>query len=164
MSRNRLMRRPLAAPFMSSFAREVDQLQNSIDQMFENPFAMTTPAFTMPQTFGWMPAVDVTETDTAMKMTVELPGIDQKDVHIELDGQVLTLRGEKVDERVEGDKKKDFYLEERSYGAFQRSFTLPPNIDVDKITASFDKGVLTLQMPKMAEVKPRGREITIAAK
>lgn len=163
MSRNRLMRRPLAAPFMSSFAREVDQLQNSIDQMFENPFGMTTPTFST-QTFGWMPAVDVTETDTGMKMTVELPGIDQKDVHIELDGQLLTLRGEKHDERVEGDKKKDFYLEERSYGAFQRSFTLPPNIDVDKITAGFDKGVLTLQMPKMAEVKPRGREITIAAK
>lgn len=164
MSRNRLMRRPLAAPFMSSFAREVDQLQNSIDQMFENPFAMTTPSFSAPQTFGWIPAVDVTESDAALTMTVELPGIDQKDVHIELDGQLLTLRGEKHDERIEGDKKKDFYLEERSYGAFQRSFTLPPSIDTEKIVATFDKGVLTLQLPKAVEVKPRGREIAIAAK
>lgn len=164
MTRTTLQRRAMGAPFMSNIAREVDQLQDSIRRMFENPFAAATEPFAFAQPIGWFPAVEITESDNELTMTAELPGLDRKDVKIDLDGNMLTLRGEKREEKVEEGKQKEYHIEERTYGAFQRSFTLPPNIDVDKITASFDKGVLTLQMPKMAEVKPRGREITIAAK
>lgn len=163
MASNRLQRSTLANPFMT-FAREVDQLQHSINQMFQDPLAVTNDSFATPRMMGWYPAVELAESDTELTMTAELPGVNQQDVHVELDGDLLTLRGEKRSERIEGDKQKDFYLEERSYGAFRRSFTLPPNVDGEKISASFDNGVLTLKMPKTNNVKPGAREIAIGAK
>lgn len=163
MTRTQMQRRPLAAPFMSTIARDMDQLQENIRRTFDNPFGITTEPF-FSQTIGWLPAVDVTETDNELVMTAELPGLDKNDVHIELDGNTLTLSGEKKVERVEGGKDQQYYLEERSFGAFQRSFTLPPSIADDKINATFDKGLLTLRMPKGKVNAARGREIPINAK
>jgi HSP20 family protein len=163
MASNRIQRSTVANPFMT-FAREVDQLQQSINQMFQDPLAVTTDTFTPSRLMGWYPAVELAESDKELTMTAELPGVEQGDVHVELDGDVLTLRGEKRSEHIEGDKQKDFYLEERSYGAFRRSFTLPPNVDSEKITAAFNNGVLTLKMPKTNNVKPGAREIVIGAK
>lgn len=163
MASNRLQRSTPANHFMT-FAREVDHLQNSLNQMFLDPLAVSNDSFVSLRTNGWYPAVELAETDTELTMTAELPGVEQKDVHVELDGDLLTLRGEKRSERVEGDRKKDFYLEERSYGSFRRSFTLPPNVDGDKIAATFSNGVLTLKLPKTNNVKAGAREIAIAAK
>ena len=163
MTRTQMQRRPLGSPFMSNIVRDMDQLQENIRRTFENPFGVTTEPF-FSQTIGWLPAVDVTESDNELVMTVELPGLDRNDVHIELDGNMLTLSGEKKVERVEGGKDKQYYLEERSFGAFQRSFTLPPTIADDKINATFEKGLLTLRMPKGKDNATRGREIPINAK
>ena len=163
MTRTQMQRRSLGSPFMSTIARDMDQLQENIRRTFDNPFGMTTEPF-FSQTIGWLPAVDVAESDNELKMTVELPGLDSKDVHIELEGNMLTVSGEKRSERTEGEKNSQYYLEERSFGAFQRSFTLPPTIADDKITASFDKGLLTLRMPKGKVNTTRGREIPINAK
>jgi HSP20 family protein len=162
MSRFQMQRRGFTPPFMSGFAREVDQLQDSINRMFETPFAVT-PRFPRIESLAWVPPVEVSETDTAIVMTVELPGIDRNDVTIDVQDDILTLRGEKKSERVEKDEKKEFYLEERSYGAFERSFTLPPNVSFDEITARFDKGVLEITLPKSQVTKPRGREVAIEA-
>lgn len=163
MTSTKLQRRAFAAPFMSTIAREMDQLQSSIRRMFENPMAPAMEPFAFPEPIGWFPPVEISESGTELTMSVELPGLDRKDVHVELDGDVLTLRGEKQEERTE-DKDKQYHLVERSYGAFQRSFTLPASVDRDRITADFDKGVLTLKMPKGAEARPRGREIQIAGR
>jgi HSP20 family protein len=161
MPGTRIQRRAFVPPFVSSLAREVDQLQANIRRMFEHPLAAPDEALAFPQPIGWLPAVEITETDGELAMTVELPGLDRKDVHVDLDGDVLTLRGEKREERKEEDEKKHYHLEERSYGAFLRSFVLPPSVVKEKITADYDKGVLTLHLPKTAEVKPAGRKIPV---
>jgi HSP20 family protein len=164
MPGTRLQRRAFATPFMSSIAREVDQLQASVRRMFENPLAPAMEPFALPETIGWFPPVEVTESAIELTLTAELPGLDRQDVHVDLEGDVLTLRGEKQEERTEEGREKQYHLVERSYGFFQRSFTLPASVDRDRITAEYDKGVLTLRMPKRADATPRGRQIEIGGK
>jgi HSP20 family protein len=164
VSRTQLQNRTLTAPFMSNIEREMDQLQSSIRRMFENPFAVAPETLPLSRAATMFPPMDITESDATITMTVELPGLDRKDVRVELDGDVLTVSGEKRDTRVEDGKEKQYHLEERSYGAFQRSFTLPPTVDGNLITADFDKGVLTLQLPRSKQAKPRGRDIPIGGK
>jgi HSP20 family protein len=164
MSRYQIQRHNYLPPFMSGFAREADQLQESIQRMFDNPFSLAATRFPRIESLGWIPPFEITETEKAMMMTVELPGLDKNDVKIDISDNVLTLRGEKKAEHTEKDEKKEFYLEERSYGVFERSFTLPPTVNVEKVSAEFEKGVLKITLPKSEVVKPRGREIAIEAK
>lgn len=163
MSRYQMQRHSFTPPFLSGFAREVDQLQDNINRMFDSPFTLA-PRFPRIESLAFVPPVEISENEKEIVMTVELPGLDKDDVKIDLQDNVLTLRGEKKSEKIEKDEKKDFYLEERSYGAFERSFTLPPTVNVEKVMASFAKGILTVQLPKSEVVKPRGREIAIETK
>ena len=102
---------------------------------------------------------DMSETDEAIELTAELPGIEEKDVElIESDG-VLTLKGEKRAEKEE--KEKDYCLSERRYGSFTRSMRLPETVDPNKIKATFDKGVLKVIAPKRAEMKAKKKKIAI---
>jgi HSP20 family protein len=116
------------------------------------------------ETIRWNPATEIAETPTELSLTAELPGMETKDVDISVEDGVLTIRGEKTQERTEGKDEKQFYLWERSYGAFERSFTLPRTVDASKISAVFDKGVLKVKMPKSEEAKAKGRKIEISAK
>lgn len=140
--------------------RELDELQNRLSRLFDESFGRTS----MPsETSGWIPAVDVQEVADGIVLTAELPGMAKDDVDIELENNVLTLRGEKKEEREEGgDADRRYHLWERSYGAFQRSFTLPRTVDAENIQAEFHNGVLIVTMPKTAEA--RGRRIEIQAK
>lgn len=108
------------------------------------------------------PRVDVSEDDNAYEITAEMPGVEEKDVDITVKDDRLTLRGEKKSEKEE--KKKDYHMTERSYGSFERSFTLPADVDADKIKADFAKGVLTLTLPKTAGAKAKERKIEIKTK
>ena len=164
MSRYLMQRHPFTPPFMTGLAREVDQLQDSIQRMFDSPFGVGPARIPRIEALGWIPPVEITESDHEILMTVELPGLDKGDVKIDIDDNVLTLHGEKRAEHKEEDAKKEFFLEERSYGSFERSFTLPPTVNVEKVTAVFEKGVLKVTLPKSEVVKPRGREIAIEAK
>ena len=114
-----------------------------------------------PRKFAAAPVVDVAETDTAYEITAELPGMEDKDVEVKLANGVLTIRGEKRDEKEE--KQKDYYLRERSFGSFERSFQVPENIDTDKISAGFKKGVLTIILPKSAEAQKAEKKIEVKA-
>jgi HSP20 family protein len=105
------------------------------------------------------PRVDVSETDTELKIEAELPGIDEKDVEVVLSDGRLTIKGEKKQEKEE--KKKDYHLVERSYGSFARSIALPFEADPDQVKASFAKGVLTVTVPKPPEVKAKEKKIAI---
>jgi HSP20 family protein len=105
---------------------------------------------------------DLSETDNALEMTAELPGIDEKDVELVLSDGVLTIKGEKHAEKEE--KEKEYYLSERRYGAFSRSMRLPDTVDPDKIKATFDKGVLKVVVPKRAEAKAKKKKIAITKK
>lgn len=108
------------------------------------------------------PKVDVSETEEGYEIEAELPGMDEKDVKVTLGDGMLTIKGEKKAEREE--KKKDYYLSERSYGTVQRSFRLPDSVDADKISAAFSKGVLTLSLPKTREAKSKERTIEVKTK
>ena len=122
--------------------------------------------FTRPTTEGrvtdWVPAVNVVEHADALELTAELPGMTAESVEIEFENDVLTIRGEKSEERTEGDDKRRYHVWERRSGSFQRSFTLPRAIDSAGITASFDNGVLTIRLPKAPEAQGRRIEITPA--
>jgi HSP20 family protein len=108
------------------------------------------------------PAVNVAETDKEFEITAELPGIEEKDVDVTLADGVLTVKGEKREDKEE--KKKNYYLAERSYGSFQRSFRLPENADEEKILAEVAKGVLIVSIPKKTASKPAAREKRIKIK
>lgn len=99
------------------------------------------------------PRVDLTEADGTFELTAELPGMDENDIEVTIDSDMLTIKGEKTEEHAE--KEKNYHLTERRYGAFQRSFRLPPNVDTAAIKADFDKGVLKITMPKTEESKPK---------
>ncbi|HUG00938.1 MAG TPA: Hsp20/alpha crystallin family protein [Longimicrobiales bacterium] len=108
---------------------------------------------------AWMPAVEVRETADAIELTAELAGVKAQDVHVEVEDGVLTMRGEKNYERTSEDERR--HIHERRYGSFTRSFTLPREIEVDEISASFNDGVLSVSVPKAERAK--GRRIEIAA-
>ena len=103
--------------------------------------------------------LDVTETDDAFSVTAELPGVDEKDVEVTLADDMLTIKGEKKQERAE--KKKDYHLQERSWGAFERRVMVPFHADPAKVAATFKKGVLTVTVPKPAEAKAHIRKIEV---
>jgi HSP20 family protein len=95
--------------------------------------------------------IDVSETDKAVEISAELPGLEEKDVEVNLQDDVLTIKGEKREEKKE--EKKNFYLSERRFGSFHRSFRLPETLDTAKVEARFDKGVLRVTVPKRPEAK-----------
>lgn len=107
--------------------------------------------------WGWVPTVDVTETDGNVMVKAELPGMEPKDIDIDITGDVLTLKGEKKSEEEKKDEKH--YFRERHYGTFQRSFQLPAGVESDKVDASFKNGVLTVNIPKSEESKQKKIEI-----
>jgi HSP20 family protein len=131
----------------------IGDLNREIDRLFDD-FTRGLPAFG-PSTLT--PKMDVTETETEIELTAELPGLEEKDVQINVADGVLTIRGEKKAEKEE--KDKDYRLVERSYGAFERSLDLPSGVDPDKIEASIAKGVLTVKVPKPEKAK--GKKIDV---
>lgn len=136
-------------------------LQREIDRLFED-FTRGFPA--MGNGHGLVPTMtptmDVAETDKAIEVTAELPGLEDKDVQINVADNVLTIKGEKKAEKEE--KDKNYRLVERSYGSFERSLGLPDGVDADAIKASIDKGVLKVTIPKPAPSKVKKVEVKAA--
>ena len=128
--------------------RELDSLTNRLGEMFGDTPA-TVPAGT------WVPAVNVEETANELLLTAELPGMSTDDIELELENNVLTLRGEKDDTRETGDEARRYHVWERRYGSFQRSFTLPRTVKAEEIDAEFVDGVLHVRLPKVPEAKSR---------
>lgn len=147
------------APTFPIFDDVENRMNRFIERAFNEPFTRSLT----PEPMGWVPAMDIVESAKELTLTAELPGIDQKDIDLSIEDGMLTVRGEKTEERKEGEEDKKFYLYERTYGSFQRTFALPPTVDNSNITAEFDKGVLKVHMPKTAEVKPKGRKVDIKA-
>lgn len=106
-----------------------------------------------------VPEADVIERENEIRVVVELPGLDPEDVDLSLENNVLSITGEKREERKEGDEKSRYHLSERRYGKFTRSFVLPREVDAESIRASFDNGVLTITIPKSEKARRRRIEI-----
>ena len=111
------------------------------------------------ETLDWMPVVDILEANERIEIRAEMPGLSEQDVQVSVTDDVLTLRGEKPQESEAEDKK--YHRVERSYGRFQRSFTLPANLNSEAIKAKFTDGVLTVSIPKVEEVKPKEIQINV---
>ena len=106
-----------------------------------------------------VPAVDIADTEKGYEITAELPGMDEKNVEVKFTNGVLTVKGEKQEEKKEN--SKDYHLSERRYGSFQRSFTVPDGVDAEKIEATFKNGVLTITLPKTPEAQKKEKQIAI---
>ncbi len=110
------------------------------------------------ETRSWVPPVDIQETGEAYLFHAELPGLTRDDIHITLENNVLRVSGErKLDKDV---KKENYHRVERTYGTFTRTFTMPTQVDSDKVLAAFENGVLTVTVPKSERAKPRKIEIS----
>ena len=133
--------------------RNLVSINSEIDRFF-NDFGMN---FRESDTI-WRPTVDLSETENGYEVKAELPGMKKEDINVELKDHVLTLTGEKKHE--EKDEKKNYHRIERTYGKFQRSFRLPTEVKNDEIKARYRNGVLTIDIPKAEEVKPK--EITVS--
>jgi HSP20 family protein len=136
-------------------SREVDSLQSEVNRLFDTFFG-GAPANGRGLR-RWVPPMDLVETEDHLILRADLPGLDSEDVNIEVKDSVLTVSGER---RTEHEEKTDgFYRVERAFGTFSRSMSLPSRIDADRITASFEKGVLEVRIPKPEERKPHRVEI-----
>jgi HSP20 family protein len=113
-------------------------------------------------TANWVPAVDVFEDKDAVRIAVEVPGVNPDDIKISLEQNVLTISGEK--QQVSEEKTERVHRYERAYGSFTRSFTLPSSVDVDRIEAHTDNGVLSIMIPKAEKAKPRQIQVKAANK
>ena len=107
----------------------------------------------------WAPSVDVAETDDEITVTAELPGVKQEEVDITIADDVLTLKGEKKEEKEV--KEKNYHRIERSYGSFQRSIALPTGVQADKAKATYKAGILKITVPKVEEAKPKQIKIDV---
>ncbi|OZB58035.1 MAG: heat-shock protein [Thiomonas sp. 13-66-29] len=108
----------------------------------------------------WSPQVDIAETPKEFTIKAEIPEVKKEDVKVSIDSGVVTIQGERKQEKEEKDKK--FHRIERFYGSFSRSFSLPDNIDANAAQATFKDGVLSLQIPKTAAAQPRAIEVKVA--
>ena len=157
---------PQALRPFESLRREVDRLFDDFaGGVWRSPFGRSffdiEPAWRTQSVMTAMPAVDVTETDKAFEIIAELPGMDEKNIEVKVADDVLTIKGEKREEKEE--KNKDHYVSERSFGSFQRSFQVPSGVDTDKIDASFKNGVLTVTLPKSTEAQKAEKKIAVKA-
>jgi HSP20 family protein len=142
--------------------QELTSLQRQMNHLFESFGGRTslTPFEEDLSAWEFGPPVDIIEDDQKLMFKVEVPGIEEKDIKVEVENNVLTVRGER---KLEKDiKEENFRRMERHYGAFTRSFTLPSSVDAEKIEANFTNGLLAIQMPKRAEAKPKQIKVNVA--
>ena len=136
--------------------RNLSTLQEQVNRLFETSYrgrgdnsALTT----------WAPAVDIYETENELVLKADLPDVDEKDLDIQIENNMLTIRGER---KFNHEVKEDNYLRiERTYGAFSRSFSLPNTVNAEAIKAEYKNGVLRVELPKRAESKPRQVKVNV---
>ena len=150
--------------------RPFDGLRREVDRLFEDfqlgawrsPFgrgAFDIQPFWRGDLWSRTPAVDIVDKENAYELSAELPGLDENSIDVKFSDGTLTIKGEKRDEREE--KKKNFYLAERRYGSFQRSFSIPEGVDAARIEANFKNGVLTVTLPKTPQARKNEKKIPV---
>ena len=141
---------------VTDFASEFVNMQHEIDRMFDR---FRGGVLDDGSTTTWLPAVDIVENADGYVVKLEVPGVNKNEVKITVQNDVLTVRGERKQEKET--KDENYHRMERSYGSFQRSFTLPSSVKNDKIDASYNDGVLTIGLPKAEEAKPKEIEVKV---
>lgn len=138
--------------------KEIERLQKEINRIFDN--SMNT---NKEHAMGvWYPAVDIYEDPERVVISADLAGIDPRDVELNIEGDTLTIKGER---KFEHEDKKDNYVRvERAYGTFMRTFTIPEYVDKDKISAEYEKGMLNITLPKKPESQPKKIKVSVKGK
>ena len=139
--------------------RELEDMSERLNRVFSRPTARQSGKETL-TVADWVPTVDISESNDEYLIKAELPDIKKEDVKVTVEGGVLTLQGERRQEKEE--KGKRFHRVERSYGSFVRSFTLPESVDEGGVKAEFKDGILNLHLPKTEKVKPKAIEVKVA--
>ncbi len=134
--------------------REMTRAQEEMGRLLEDRFV-----FRASESLGWTPATDIYEDEEGLTLKFELAGVDPKDVDIRFENGVLTIKGERKLEKEE--QKENYHRVELSYGAFNRTFSLPPTVNADKIEAESKLGVLVIHLPKKAEAKPKSIQVKV---
>lgn len=137
--------------------REMPAMPDRLNRFFDDPFFSMGRMAEDSGLGMWNPAVDLYEKDDHFMIKAELPGVDKNDINIDLKDRLLTLSGERTHDKEVNEE--NYYRRERSYGKFQRAFTLPADVDSDKIEAAFNDGVLQIKVPKPEEKK--AKKVTI---
>jgi HSP20 family protein len=137
--------------------REVVALQNRVNSLFRDLNEGDDPVAAA----SFVPAVDIYEDTQKVMLKLEVPGIDQKDLDVRIEDHTLTVKGERKFESEE--KEQNFHRIERRYGSFYRAFTLPSTVDTENVAASYNAGVLKLELKKKPEAQPKQIEIKVAA-
>ena len=150
---------PIPAHPHRTLRDEIDRLFDEFDGFGRWAFPRTSLGSALAARSALAPAVDIVETDKAFEVSVELPGLTEHDIQVDLINGDLRITGEKKEVRTEKDEGR--YLSERRYGAFERRFTLPDGVDAEKIEAAFTNGVLTVTMAKSAQAQNAPKKIAV---
>lgn len=136
---------------------EMFSFRRPLSRVFDDFFLPRTTTEDGSLTWGWNPVVDIYDNEDNIVIKAELPGVSKEDIEIDIKDRVLMLKGERSADNEA--KEDDYYRRERTYGRFERSFTLPANVDPDKIKADYNDGVLKIEVPKPENQKPK--QITV---
>ena len=140
-------------PSLSSFARTLHEMRNALDKAYADEFTGPTT------TAMWAPRVNIRESREWIEISADLPGVRKEDLSVQVENNLLLLRGNRRDETEE--QSGTFYRVEKVYGSFERTFSLPAGLRKDEVSATLKDGVLTVRVPKAEEAKPRQVEIQV---
>jgi HSP20 family protein len=134
---------------------DINRIRSEINRIFQDPFAILQPSTSMFE--GWEPKLDIFEDKDKVTVNAELPGMKKEDIEVNVQGDTLTIAGERKEEHEE--QQEETFRSERFFGRFQRSITLPQVVDPQKVQANYKDGVLTITLPKSEEAKPKQIEV-----
>jgi HSP20 family protein len=140
--------------------RDLATLQSRLNRLVRESYSPESPEETLTAT-SFAPPVDIYEDEHNITMKLEVPGMDEKDINVHIENNTLTVHGERKFEKEE--KEENFRRVERQYGSFTRSFTLPSSLDLEQVSASYEKGVLQIKLAKKAEAKPKQIKVNIGS-
>jgi len=148
--------------FLTTRNPDVLGLTNRVNRLLSDTLGTFDWQLRDSATAAWVPPVDILEEADAIRIMAEVPGIDPKDVKISVEGNVLTIHGTK--QQVAEERTERVHRYERTYGAFERTFTLPATVDANNIKAGYEHGVLTVTLPKVEQAKPRQIAVQVVSK
>ena len=138
----------------------MQERMNRMNRLFRESYSPEAPEEALTTT-SFAPPVDIYEDEHNITLKLEVPGIDEKDIDVRIEGNTLTVHGERKIEKEE--KEENFRRIERQYGSFTRSFTLPSSVDLGRVSAHYDKGVLKINLAKKAEAKPKQIKVNVGS-
>ena len=148
--------------FLTTRNPDVLGLTNRVNRLLSDTLGSFDWQLRDSATAAWVPPVDILEEADAIRIMAEVPGIDPKDVKISVEGNVLTIHGTK--QQIAEQRTERVHRYERTYGAFERTFTLPATVDANNIKAGYEHGVLTVTLPKVEQAKPRQIAVQVVSK